>query len=208
MSNNGPPPRLIVSHLTLRRAVGAMGVLLPIALAVGYLLVGGSGILASISDYYHTDVGDVFVGTMFAIGWFLFAYRGHERQDDLAGDFAWVCALGVALFPTGHPVAMIRALHFIAAALLFLTLAYFSWALFTKTGGSPTPEKLKRNKIYRACAVVMVACIVLIAVYSWFLSGTPLSSLKPVFWLETFALWAFGTSWFIKGETLLKDPEG
>jgi hypothetical protein len=54
----------------------------------------------------------------------------------------------------------------------------------------------------------MVACIVLIAVYSWFLSGTPLSSLRPVFWLETFALWAFGTSWFIKGETLLKDPEG
>ncbi|HSH76059.1 MAG TPA: hypothetical protein VLA09_10290, partial [Longimicrobiales bacterium] len=111
----------------------------------------------------------------------------------------------VALFPTGHPD--VGALHFIAATALFLTLAYFSWALFTKSAGSPTPAKLKRNKVYRTCAVVMVACIALIAIYSWFLSGTSLSALNPVFWLETFALWAFGVSWFIKGDTLLKDED-
>jgi hypothetical protein len=29
--------------------------------------------------------------------------------------------------------------------------------------------------------------------------------MKPVFWLEAFALWAFGVSWFVKGETLWKD---
>jgi hypothetical protein len=26
-----------------------------------------------------------------------------------------------------------------------------------------------------------------------------------VFWLEALALWAFGFSWFVKGETLWKD---
>jgi hypothetical protein len=30
---------------------------------------------------------------------------------------------------------------------------------------------------------------------------------KPVFYLETLCLWAFGTSWLIKGQFLLKDEE-
>lgn len=29
--------------------------------------------------------------------------------------------------------------------------------------------------------------------------------MKPVFWLETVALLAFGTSWLVKGELVLKD---
>jgi hypothetical protein len=28
---------------------------------------------------------------------------------------------------------------------------------------------------------------------------------SPVFWLETVALWAFGVSWFVKGETVFTD---
>jgi hypothetical protein len=51
----------------------------------------------------------------------------------------------------------------------------------------------------------MLACIVLIAVYELFLSGTGLAELKPVFWLESLALWAFGLSWMTKGEVLLED---
>ena len=42
---------------------------------------------------------DVFVGVLFVIAWFLFSYRGYERKDDVAGDVACLCALGVALFP-------------------------------------------------------------------------------------------------------------
>ena len=52
----------------------------------------------------------------------------------------------------------------------------------------------------------MLASILLIAVYSWFFDGNnSLDEIKPVFWLESIALWAFGISWFIKGETLVKD---
>ena len=68
-----------------------------------------------------------------------------------------------------------------------------------------TEEKKKRNRIYRTCRVVILVCIGLIGLIStpW-LEGFA-ASLKPVFWLETFALWAFGFSWFVKGETLWKD---
>ena len=32
-----------------------------------------------------------------------------------------------------------------------------------------------------------------------------LAAFKPVCWLEAAALWAFGVSWFVKGETILTD---
>jgi len=38
-----------------------------------------------------------------------------------------------------------------------------------------------------------------------FLKNTSVASIKPVFWLESLALWVFGWAWFIKGETLWKD---
>jgi len=77
--------------------------------------------------------------------------------------------------------------------------------LFTKSGDRITPRKRTRNGIYKVCGAIMLACIALIGLYYWWLDDTLLSALKPVFWLESIALWAFGISWFVKGETLLRD---
>ena len=65
--------------------------------------------------------------------------------------------------------------------------------------------KRARNEVYRLCGVLMLACIGLIGVYKLGLDESPLQHLKPVFWLESLALWAFGVSWFVKGETILTD---
>ena len=195
----------LVSYLTLRRVVGVLGVSMPIVVAVwGLVLPLPHRLLDTISDYYGFRTRDVFVGVLFTIAWFLFTYRGYDRRDNIAGNFACVFALGVALFPDNGP-GMDPVIHYLSAAALFLVLAYFSLALFTKTGGNPTPKKLVRNRVYRVCGIVMLACIALMGLYN--LVGKPavLAGLKPVFWLETFALWAFGFSWFVKGETLWKD---
>ncbi len=209
MGDNGNGERVFVSYLTLRRLVGVLGVLLPLVLAVGWFVLSRTVELQwSISHYYATEMQDVFVGVLFVIGWFLFAYKGYERKDDVAGDLACVCALGVALFPTTSGSLAIRAVHFVSATVLFLTLSYFALVLFTKRkqGEDPTPEKLTRNKIYRACGVVMLVCIASIALYNVLPENRSLAARKPVFWLESFALWAFGVSWFVKGKTLWADP--
>jgi hypothetical protein len=205
MSTRDAQSRVLVSYLTLRRVVGLLGVGLPVILAAwGFLLCGCGRLLPSISDYYSLRTRDALVGILFAIGWFLFTYRGYERADSIAGNVACVFALGVALFSdTG--ARWEAAIHFGAATGLFLTLAFFSLRLFTKSGGSPTPAKLVRNRIYQVCGVIMLLCIGLIAVYYAFLRTTPLAVVQPVFWLETVALWAFGFSWFVKGETLFRD---
>lgn len=205
MPTPDPDAGLLVSYLTLRRVVGALGVALPIVLALwGFALFGSATLQPSISDYYALRTRDALVGILFTIAWFLYAYRGYERGDDVAGNLACAFALGVALFPnSGAPWE--RVVHFGSATALFLVLAYFSLFLFTKSGGTPTPEKQIRNRIYRTCGVIMLGCIAAIGCYNAFLQHTAVAEVAPVFWLESLALWAFGLSWFVKGETLFRD---
>ena len=148
-------------------------------------------------------------------------------MDDIAGYLACVFALGVAFFPNSGE-SWERIVHFSSAGGLFLVLSFFSLFLFTKSTDSPKGfrrtvsafrfgavksansqkrEKKKRNKVYVVCGLVMLACLVLIGLYSLFWEDTAVSNIKPVFWLESIMIWVFGISWLIKGETLLKDKK-
>jgi hypothetical protein len=206
--NDPPGKRIIVSYRTLRRVVGTLGMLLPVLVMMEWWMQCHCGaIRPSISDYYDVQARDLFVGILFTIAWFLFAYRGHDRRDDIAGDAACLFALGVALVPHGAP-GYLWAFHFIFAAALFLTLAYFSYFLFTQTGGTAaqmTAEKVKRNGVYRACAIIMVLAIIAIGVYKLLGATFTIGPVPVVFALEALALEAFGVSWMVKGETILRD---
>lgn len=197
--------RVMVSHLTLRRIIGVMGFVLPPALVLGCLLFGDCRIiLETISDYYATVMRDIFVGILFTLALFFFSYRGYEKKDDRAGDFACYSALGVALFPTNSGFWL---LHYISAVFLFGTLAYFSICLFTKTGNpaTMTAEKHQRNRIYRWCGYAIIFLMVAVGLFNLFLQDHWIASLMPVFWLESLMLWAFGYSWLIKGKTYWQD---
>jgi hypothetical protein len=210
----------VISFLTLRKAVGILGIAFPVVLAVGSLLFCDCAeIQSSISSYYHTDMRNLFVGTLCALALFLFAYKGYDRRDAIAGNLGCLFALGVAFFPTSVtesstpciPEAfnnsVLSSIHFISAGLLFLVLSYFSIVLFTKGSKNPTARKLKRNRLYRICGYAMLGCIALIALYFMLLEKRypALQNLDPVFWLESIALWAFGISWLTKGKALLND---
>jgi hypothetical protein len=210
-----PEQPLVLSYLTLRRAIGLLGMSLPVAVALGARILFHTGIQNSISGYYYTGSRDIFVGTLCAIGVFLLSYRGYERSDDLAGDLACVFAVGVALFPTapGDPAmdgaSLIGYMHLAFASLFFLTLTYFSLVLFTKTDPTkrPTRRKLQRNKVYKTCGYTMLACLALILMFYLLPQGTAmtLAGFHPLFWLEAIAIEAFGISWLTKGEAILKD---
>jgi hypothetical protein len=212
---SGQQRSLELSYLELRKAVGIIGVGLPFVLAFGKMLLQGPGLKESISCYYYTDLGNVFVGSLCAIGVFLLSCRGYDWHDQAAGIVACVFAIGVALFPTtpcvGAPPGnkLIGCLHLLFAALLFLTLAYFCLALFTKTvpDRDPTPRKLQRNRVYRVCGITILVCIGLMVVIALPAVKTLLEPISPLFWLESIAVLAFGVAWLTKGETILKDQE-
>jgi hypothetical protein len=197
-------PHIVASYLTLRRAIGVLGIGMPIALFAW----GGLSQhvwLASMSAYYALRTRDVFVGCLFTIGCFLFTYRGHDHHDDIVAHVAGTCAILVALIPSIHP-GIQDVLHFVFAAALLLLLAYISYFRFTRQDDQPTDAKLTRNRVYRRCAVAMVVCIALIPVVNLTGLTAQLAPIRPVFLLETATLWAFGFSWVVKGGTLWRDP--
>lgn len=208
MNPNPNSITLTRSYLSLRRAVGLIGIFLPFTLMLGvYLFFPEGRGSPSISHYYHTGMGDVFVGALCAVALFMYFYTGYDKWDDLTGNLAATFAVGVALFPTakiGIEGDWRSTVHFTCAALLFAVLAFFSICRFTKSGGSPTRKKRARNKIFVACGIVIACCVVAVAIYKN-LPGDSDPIPDFVFWAETLALVAFGASWLIKGETFFAD---
>jgi arginine exporter protein ArgO len=72
----------VQSYKGLRKAIGIIGIALPIALLVGNPLVDGGGMLGSISAYYYSGMRNYFVGTMCALAVFFFSYK-YARRDNL-----------------------------------------------------------------------------------------------------------------------------
>ncbi|MEN8228312.1 MAG: hypothetical protein ABFS38_09180 [Bacteroidota bacterium] len=81
------PPE-ILSHYAMRKAIGILGISLPVILVVGSAAFGKCDeVQQSISAYYHTNMRNIFVGVLSAVALFLFSYRGHDWMDNIAGYF-------------------------------------------------------------------------------------------------------------------------
>ena len=155
---------------------------------------------------------------------FLFHYRMPEKTDRLAAQIAAAAALVVACCPTNpycnscitciqiewipHPI--VTKLHYGAALVFFLVLAFFCICLFTKTHANlpQTPQKIIRNRLYTICGYTILICLGLLALHEWqwFIQRVPLiKGSSTTFIAESIALLAFGISWLVKGDTLWKD---
>lgn len=214
------PDSLLIHYLTLRKSVGILGIFLPLVLIFGVrFLTNCTTLQDSISDYYYTKMGHYMTGTLCAVSLFMFSYKGYGPKDLWAGRGASLFSLAVAFFPCSNfnPLSECKALelkgddtinliHFVSAACLFLIFSFFCLFLFTKSSGHPTNRKKQRNIVYRVCGITILLCIILILLYSVIPAlHNQFKNLKPIFWLETLALLAFGFSWLTKGEGLLPD---
>lgn len=208
------PDRRVISYLTLRKAVGYLGIALPFVLALGTIWIfHGHGVRRSVSSYYYTPMRGVLVGTLWAIGAFLLAYKGYDRLDSWASNLAGLLAIAVALLPVAplhHPSLAARIVgyvHLVLAGLLFLTLAFIAWFLFTKKApGRPrTQRKRTRDQIYRGCAVIIVIGVIGSVIVHLPAVAHATGQLRPEFWLEAIAIMAFGVSWLVKGQGVVRD---
>lgn len=199
----------VISYLELRRTIGILGMSMPFIVAGGAWLFFSTGLQISLSAYYNTPMRDLAEGLMFVISGFLWSYRGYDRRDQIAGKLASIFGWLSAIFPLPPKPAQLGfpgILHNLLAGVFFVILIYFSGFLFTKShvGQTPTPQKVHRNRIYRFCAVMMGAALVIGLSLHYLPAFTPF---RPLFWGETLATEAFGIAWFVKGEGILKDEE-
>ena len=200
--------QLAAAYTYLQRVVGILAVALPFVLAFGHMIFDGVGLKGSISAYYYTRMGGVFVGILCALAVFFLSYNYRPLPkfgvDNVLSNVACAAAVGVALFPTASRATtasggeqLVAVLHLVCACALFVLLAVFSLYLFTQTGeGGMTPEKARRNKVHQACGVLIVASIALVMVSN---IVDPPSSWHALFWLESVGVVAFGISWLVKG---------
>ena len=173
--------------------MGVIRRLLPPALVAGTLLADTGGIEGSISAYYYTDMRNLLVGALCAIGVFLFSYQ-LSRADNIVGNIAAVGALGVAFFPTtqqGEETSIISRIHLISAAAFFLSLATFCFWLFRRP--APDGTKAKYQRVFIVLGILIVAPLLASIILGLFnLDG-------HLFWTETIAVEAFGIAWILKG---------
>ncbi len=232
---SGTERQLALSYLNLRRWVGGIGIALPFVLPIGKIIFDDHSLEGSMSAYFYTVTGRVFVGSLCAIGVFLLSYR-YKKWDIIASIVAGISAIMVAFFPTtpaGTPTPIQEAIgkvHLTFAGLFFVTLALMSILLFTKTNPYQAlkprnfmdnlamffvtrtkpefplnPRKKKRNVIYRVCGWIILFCIIGMGIVAIPAVKEHVDKCHPVFWLESIAVFAFGWSWLVKGETILKD---
>jgi len=212
---------LVVSFLTLRKAIGVIGLLMPIVVRLGAFWLERIPSNESISAYYYTSMRDVFVGTLVAIGVFLFCYRGPDAQDNILTNIAGVCAVAIGLLPTEpvyHPLISQKfknlftdecyqnhgplGFHIYVVAAFFLLISYLTIFRFTKPSQPYiTKQKKSRNKVYVVCGIVMVVMLVMIVLLK------AAASSRSIFWPETIAIVAFGVAWLTKGQAILKDKD-
>lgn len=204
----------IISVKTVKIVLGFLGISLPFILIFDSLVLCHEPIRESISAYYYSNFGDVFVGILIAIATFLLSYQGYENDNDnLITNIAAFAAILVALFPTdGLEITCVKCItipdyitgkiHFISAAIFFISLAILLFYYFRKSNLKIIKvQKKKRNYVYLICALTMIAAIVYIAILSFIFHS------KNIFLPEAIALIAFGIAWLVKAEIILKDQK-
>jgi hypothetical protein len=222
----------LTNGYTLRKLIGVLGMALPILLWLFLKVESNTGApLASISHYYYTRAGSVFTIIVSLMAVFLIVYKGREPVDFYLSATAGIFAICLLIFPTSNlteqccdssmkyaitfipttALSGFRAIfHYLSAGIFLLCLAYMSLFLFTKSA-MPVQRRGKnkkwRNRIYIACGIIMTAALLVIFV-GGFLDVIPTgiyNKNKLTFWMETVAVEAFGFSWLVKGEAILKD---
>jgi len=208
---------LVVSYLGIRRAIGLIGLFLPILLGPVGWFVFGIEIQDNISSYYHTALRDVFVGAMCSIGIFLFCYRGYDWIESWTANIGCVSALGVALCPldaNSDPLnqsTMIGYLHTLSGGAFFLTLAFYSLYHFPTSKQEKheiAPHEAQRNFIYRTSGIVILLSLVAMGAHLFLIPvewSRKANEFNLLFWGEWIAVWSFAAAWLTKGRAILVD---
>jgi hypothetical protein len=205
-----------INEHTAKLIVGLIAITLAIA---EYFLTCRE--LHSVSESYLFDgwARNVFVGSLCAIGAFMFSYNGKEPFQTfqmIMSKVAALAALGIAMFPclcNRNPDDLdFPYVHGISTLILFIILILFCYFFFKRAWGKYLKARAKgesgwapktRAGIYLACGGLIFASMVLLAIDK--MLDDVISKQVPnlTFYCEYVALSSFGGAWLIAGGHVL-----
>jgi hypothetical protein len=204
------------TYVSLRVGTAITAFLFPFILWHGGRYVADEPLHSAMSYYYHTDMRDVFVGILFAIGSFLYLYKGFGHRENVALNVAGLLALGVALFPIGpYDPNVARTdvfsqtplephthdIHNTCAILFFVAIAYV--CIFRAKDSlyliaNPAIEAFYR-RVYVVIGWLMILAPVVAAALAHFRQQIFGEGESPViFFVQSGAVWVFSTYWLVK----------
>jgi hypothetical protein len=194
------------TYFSLRWGMVVMAFAFPIVITLGGFFLYNTGLLASLSSYYYTDVRDVFVGLLVAIGACLYLYKGFSMSENVALNLAGVFVVAVAMFPTQSNCENGCALfttHTVAAVLFFLCIAYVAIFKGPETLSLLDDEKLRKKyrRTYKTLGTVMIVSPAVALIASLILEASTGKKFVIVF-AEWLAVWIFAAYWFFKSREL------
>ncbi|HEY5993275.1 MAG TPA: hypothetical protein VIU46_01620 [Gallionellaceae bacterium] len=197
---------VFATYFSLRVGMAALAALFPVILWIGGAF-RGIELQESMSAYYHAasnghTMRDWFVGILFAVGAFLYLYKGFSWQENWALNFGGVFALGIALFPMPWKCDIACELisaHAAFASLFFLSIAYV--CIFRASDTLHLLEEGQRRKyrvIYKTLGALMVATPVVGAL----MTVVFMQFKSYVYFAEVAGIWTFAAYWIVKSVEL------
>lgn len=186
------------SYLYLSLGIGLIAVLLPIILVI----VGGYQAHDSMSSFYHDKGGptrDILVGSLCAVGVFLFLFHGLSKRENWLLNFAGVAIIAVALIPSPGDTGYGSALVHRGCAIVFFLLIGVVAIFLSKGRVKDIKDKQKKHWFtiaYTAVGVVMIAAPIAVAILQY--TPLPYFAGHSILLAECTGIWSFSAYWFLK----------
>ena len=203
---------VLSTYFGLRLGMGVIALLFPLLLCIGGGVIAGAELQGSLSAYYHTPMRNAFVGGLFAIGSFLYLYKGFTSRENIALNVAGILSIGIAIFPMEGPeYAPITytnpVLHGTCAILFFVAIAYVCIRRSGDTLHLVTDLTVRRRYkwTYWLLGVLMVALpstAALVLNFGHYVFETKTNIF--ILGVEWAAVWVFAAYWIIKTIELRK----
>ncbi|MEM6614738.1 MAG: hypothetical protein AAF652_21350 [Cyanobacteria bacterium P01_C01_bin.72] len=195
---------ILDTYFSTRVIIASLSIIFPFLLWLVGMLLLDLKLQGSISAYYHTQLRDVFVGILFAVGASLYSYKGYTTTEDFVLDGAGFLAVGIALIPTSAPAEKLACdtftapfWHGICAISFFAAIAY---VCIFQAKGSLEKSPLSRERkqfyygIYWILGILILALPIGAALWLTVIGETG----SIVFWIEAAAILVFSFYWIIK----------
>jgi hypothetical protein len=209
MEPNDLQKHISATYLTLRIGIAVLAIALPFVLWIGGHLRAALPLQESMSAYYHSGGGvmrDEFVGILFAVGAFLYLYKGFTTLENYALNFAGVFVVGVALVPMewdcGDSCSRL-SVHGTFAVLFFLCISYVCIFRASDTLGlMPDQTNVKHYKnAYKLLGLGMIASPA-IAVLLTLILQPHSEARSTIFFVEAVGVLIFASYWILKSREI------
>jgi hypothetical protein len=214
---------IVENYRKLRTRMGVITLAFPVVvIAMGAFW--GIGLQPTLSDSYYAaepqgsrvDLFPVrlwFCGILFAVGVFLFRYRGFSENEDRWLSLAGFFALGVAIFPTTskdgtdwklfeHLGIPWLSLHGICAVLAFACIAVVIFWYADSTLSQLKTSDPAAHKRFQAAYFLIGAYMALAIGTSVLLHYLNKKEGSFILFAEWSGIWAFAAYWFVKNREL------